>query len=87
MQPSPFPAARALSEVLVGHEVAVSLDLSNYELLWPATLFAAEGERILPVRGRAWEEPARKGIWLRPGILLGALTPAADGLGNRGAVG
>lgn len=31
----------------MGDDVAVSPDLSNYELLWPTTLFVSEGERIL----------------------------------------
>jgi hypothetical protein len=31
----------------MGDDVAVSLDLSNYELLWPTSLFVSEGERIL----------------------------------------
>lgn len=32
---------------LMEDDVAVSLDLRNYELRWPAALFASEGERIL----------------------------------------
>lgn len=37
----------------MGDDVVVSLDLRNYELLWPAALFAAEGDRILRVKGPA----------------------------------
>lgn len=58
----------------MGDDVAVSLDLSNYELLWPAPLFAAEGERILRVRGRAWEEQAQ---WLLTEAFAGT-TAASD---------
>lgn len=36
----------------MGDDVAVSLDLSNYELLWPAELLASEGERILRASDR-----------------------------------
>jgi hypothetical protein len=40
---------------------AVSLDLSNYELLWPTTLFATEGEWVLRTTGASWEDRAK---WL-----------------------
>ncbi|MGW2922844.1 hypothetical protein ACWDBF_33925 [Streptomyces angustmyceticus] len=52
----------------------MSLDLSNYELLWPAPLFAAEGERILRVPGHAWEEQAQ---WLLTEAFAGT-TAASD---------
>ncbi|MFH8736771.1 hypothetical protein [Streptomyces sp. NPDC017964] len=42
-------------------DVAVSLDLSNYELLWPTQVFVAEGERILRVASLSWEKQAK---WL-----------------------
>ncbi|MFI5814969.1 hypothetical protein ACIA7S_28925 [Streptomyces sp. NPDC051643] len=57
----------------MGDDVVVSLDLSNYELLWPKALFVAEGERILRVRG-TWERQAE---WLLTEALAGT-TPVAD---------
>lgn len=45
----------------IGEDVAVSLDLSNYELLWPTSLFVSEGERILRSSNTSWEDQA---IWL-----------------------
>ncbi|MFD5898979.1 hypothetical protein [Streptomyces sp. NPDC060366] len=45
-----------LKPAQVGDDVAVSLDLSNYELLWPATLFASEDERVLRSSNTAWED-------------------------------
>lgn len=45
----------------VGDDGPVSLDLSNYELRWPAPLFASEGERVLRVPNRWWEDQA---VWL-----------------------
>jgi hypothetical protein len=45
----------------MGDDVAMSLDLSNYELRWPTELFVAEGERILRISGSSWEEQAK---WL-----------------------
>ncbi|MGY1499632.1 hypothetical protein ACW4TU_24155 [Streptomyces sp. QTS52] len=41
----------------MGDDVAVSLDLSNYELLWPAPLFVSEGERVLRSTG-SWQARA-----------------------------
>ncbi|WP_158697796.1 hypothetical protein [Streptomyces prunicolor] len=77
---------RGLSEPPMGDDVAVSLDLSSYELLWPALLFAADGECILRVTGRAWEEQAK---WLltealggRPGLHPGARGLQVAGLGT-----
>lgn len=49
-------------------DVAVSLDLRNYELLWPAALFASEGERVLRASNSAWEDRA---IWLMTEALAG----------------
>jgi hypothetical protein len=65
---------RALSGVPVGDDVAVSLDLSNYELLWPTPLFVAEGERILHATGSSWEERVK---WLLTEALAGT-TAVAD---------
>jgi hypothetical protein len=45
----------------MGDDVAMSLDLSNYELRWPTELFVAEGERILRISGSSWEGQAK---WL-----------------------
>ncbi|MEV8321279.1 hypothetical protein AB0Q95_44745 [Streptomyces sp. NPDC059900] len=58
----------------MGDDVAVSLDLSNYELLWPATLFASEGERVLTSPDASWEDRA---IWLMTEALAGT-TAVAD---------
>ncbi len=58
----------------MGDDVPVSLDLSNYELRWPATLFASEGERVLRSTNRWWEEQA---IWLLTEALAGT-TAVAD---------
>ncbi|WP_331741352.1 hypothetical protein OG763_45845 (plasmid) [Streptomyces sp. NBC_01230] len=44
----------------MGDDKAVSLDLSNYELRWPTSLFVAEGERILQSTGSPWEERAKR---------------------------
>ncbi|MGW3361282.1 hypothetical protein ACWDFL_38960 [Streptomyces bungoensis] len=52
----------------------MSLDFNNYELLWPTELFVAEGERILRVTGRAWEEQAK---WLLTEAFAGT-TAVAD---------
>ncbi|MEU1128138.1 hypothetical protein ABZ371_32275 [Streptomyces sp. NPDC005899] len=49
-------------------DVAVSLDLSDYELLWPAALFVSEGERVLRATGPSWEERAK---WLLTEALAG----------------
>ncbi|MFB7560855.1 hypothetical protein [Streptomyces brevispora] len=38
-----------------------SLDLSDYELRWPAELFASEGSRVLRTTGHSWEDRAK---WL-----------------------
>ncbi|WP_349307675.1 hypothetical protein [Streptomyces sp. KAU_LT] len=56
----------------------MSLDLSNYELLWPAELFASEGERILRASDRtsdsSWVDRA---TWLITEALAGT-TAVAD---------
>ncbi|MER5362833.1 hypothetical protein [Streptomyces sp. NPDC002785] len=52
----------------------MSLDLSNYELLWPTPLFVAEGEHALRAADRSWDERV---IWLLTEALVGS-TPAAD---------
>ncbi|MET7714833.1 hypothetical protein [Streptomyces sp. NPDC005407] len=52
----------------------MSLDLSNYELLWPTTLFTSEGDRIVRSTGASWEDRA---IWLMTEALAGT-TAVAD---------
>ncbi|MCX4970837.1 hypothetical protein OHA98_40055 [Streptomyces sp. NBC_00654] len=52
----------------------MSLDLSNYELRWPASLFASEGERVLRVPNRWWEDQA---VWLLTEAFAGT-TVVAD---------
>ncbi|MGP3938410.1 hypothetical protein [Streptomyces sp. 6N106] len=52
----------------------MSLDLSNYELLWPTPLFVSEGERILRSSNTSWEDQA---IWLMTEALAGT-TAVAD---------
>ncbi|MET8168826.1 hypothetical protein ABZT34_32020 [Streptomyces sp. NPDC005329] len=52
----------------------MSLDLSNYELLWPTPLFVSEGERVLRSSNTSWEEQA---IWLLTEALTGT-TAVAD---------
>ncbi|MFD5192811.1 hypothetical protein ACFWMU_32665 [Streptomyces sp. NPDC058357] len=52
----------------------MSLDLSNYELRWPAPLFASEGERVLRVPNRWWEDQA---VWLLTEAFAGT-TVVAD---------
>ncbi|WP_331712343.1 hypothetical protein [Streptomyces davaonensis] len=51
----------------------MSLDLSNYELLWPTSLFVSEGERILRSKG-SWQDRA---TWLMTEALAGT-TAVAD---------
>ncbi|WP_319071827.1 hypothetical protein [Streptomyces europaeiscabiei] len=51
----------------------MSLDLSNYELLWPTALFVSEGERILRSTG-SWQDRAK---WLLTEALAGT-TAVAD---------
>lgn len=58
----------------MGDDDGVSLDLSNYELLWPATLFASEGERILRTPNSSWQDRA---TWLMTEALAGT-TAVAD---------
>ncbi|WP_331727717.1 hypothetical protein [Streptomyces sp. NBC_01176] len=58
----------------MGNDDAVSLDLSNYELLWPTSLFVSEGERILRSMSSVWEDRA---IWLMTEALAGT-TAVAD---------
>lgn len=55
-------------------DVAVSLDLSNYELRWPTSLFASEGRRVLRSSSTSWEEQAK---WLLTEALAGT-TAVAD---------
>ncbi|MFC9607402.1 hypothetical protein ACFTTN_28610 [Streptomyces niveus] len=52
----------------------MSLDLSNYELLWSTSLFVSEGERVLRSSSTAWENQA---IWLLTEALVGT-TAVAD---------
>lgn len=52
----------------------MSLDLGNYELLWPSGLFASEGQRILRSAGGPWESRA---TWLITEALAGT-TAVAD---------
>ncbi|MFD9871565.1 hypothetical protein ACFXI8_00340 [Streptomyces niveus] len=52
----------------------MSLDVSNYELLWPTSLFVSEGERVLRSSSTAWENRA---IWLMTEALVGT-TAVAD---------
>ncbi|WP_329138134.1 hypothetical protein OG552_29695 [Streptomyces sp. NBC_01476] len=52
----------------------MSVDISNYELVWPASLFISEGERIVRSTGRFWEERAS---WLLTEALAGT-TAVAD---------
>jgi hypothetical protein len=57
----------------MGDDVAVSPDLSNYELLWPTTLFVSEGERILRSKS-PWQERA---TWLMTESLAGTTAAVA----------
>lgn len=52
----------------------MSLDLSNYELRWPAPLFVSEGERVLRSSNTSWKEQA---VWLLTEALAGT-TAVAD---------
>ncbi|MFJ7205136.1 hypothetical protein ACIQWR_16530 [Streptomyces sp. NPDC098789] len=52
----------------------MSLDLSNYELTWPPSVFVAEGERILRTTGTSWVDRA---AWLMTEALVGS-TAVAD---------
>jgi hypothetical protein len=63
-----------LSPARVGDDVAVSLDLSNYELRWPTSLFVSEGERLLRSSNTSWDEQAK---WLLTEALAGT-TAVAD---------
>jgi hypothetical protein len=67
-------AVGQLTPAKVGDDGPVSLDLSNYELRWPAPLFASEGERVLRSSHRSWEEQA---VWLLTEALAGT-TAVAD---------
>ena len=58
----------------MGEDVAVSLDLNNYELAWPTSLFVSEGERIIKSAGSSWEDRAE---WLMTEALSGS-TAVAD---------
>nr|WP_218009194.1 hypothetical protein [Herbidospora cretacea] len=50
------------------------VNLSSYELVWPATLFIGEGERIIDSRGVSWSDRAS---WLLTEALSGT-TAVAD---------
>ncbi|MFD7629788.1 hypothetical protein ACFV7Q_27825 [Streptomyces sp. NPDC059851] len=63
------PAGRQMSDY-----DAVSLDLSNYELTWPVSLFVSEGERIIASTGSSWADRAK---WLTTEALSGS-TAVAD---------
>ncbi|MEU6825590.1 hypothetical protein ABZ921_33675 [Streptomyces atriruber] len=52
----------------------MSLDLSNYELRWPTSLFVSEGERVLRTSNTSWVEQA---TWLLTEALAGT-TAVAD---------
>ncbi|MGW4689659.1 hypothetical protein ACWEPM_32870 [Streptomyces sp. NPDC004244] len=52
----------------------MSLDLSNYELTWPTSLFVSEGERLLRSSGSTWVKRAE---WLMTEALSGS-TAVAD---------
>ncbi|MEO3750793.1 hypothetical protein [Streptomyces sp. B6B3] len=52
----------------------MSLDLSNYELVWPTELLVSEGERILRSASPSWETKAK---WLMTESLAGT-TAVAD---------
>ncbi|WP_344384659.1 hypothetical protein [Streptomyces thermolineatus] len=52
----------------------MSLDLSNYELTWPVSLFVSEGERIIASAGSSWADRAE---WLMTEALSGS-TAVAD---------
>ncbi|MEW1696465.1 hypothetical protein [Streptomyces sp. NPDC091278] len=58
----------------MGDDGAVIVDLSNYELVWPTSLFVSEGERILKATSRSWEDRAE---WLLTEALVGS-TAVAD---------
>ncbi|MEU3907241.1 hypothetical protein AB0F20_26050 [Streptomyces goshikiensis] len=58
----------------MGDDDAVSLDLSNYELTWPVSLFVSEGERIIASTGSSWTDRAE---WLMTEALSGS-TAVAD---------
>ncbi|WUE86722.1 hypothetical protein OG624_40705 [Streptomyces virginiae] len=58
----------------MGDDDAVSLDLSNYELTWPASLFVSEGERVITSAGSSWADRAE---WLMTEALSGS-TALAD---------
>ncbi|MEK9519638.1 hypothetical protein MIU24_09540 [Streptomyces venezuelae] len=58
----------------MGDDGAVIVDLSNYELVWPTSLFVSEGERILRATSRSWEDRAE---WLLTEALVGS-TAVAD---------
>ncbi|MFD9047218.1 hypothetical protein [Streptomyces zaomyceticus] len=52
----------------------MSVDLSNYELTWPVSLFVSEGERIIASAGSSWTDRAE---WLMTEALSGS-TAVAD---------
>ncbi|MYV69622.1 hypothetical protein GT043_27505 [Streptomyces sp. SID2131] len=60
----------------MGDDGAVIVDLSNYELVWPTSLFVSEGERILRTKGSrsSWEDRVE---WLLTEALVGS-TAVAD---------
>ncbi|MFE6779066.1 hypothetical protein [Streptomyces sp. NPDC057702] len=55
----------------MGDDGAVIVDLSNYELVWPTSLFVSEGERILRTKGSrtSWENRVE---WLLTEALVGS---------------
>lgn len=53
----------------MGDDGAVIVDLSNYELVWPTSLFVSEGERVLRTPTSPWEDRAE---WLMTEALVGS---------------
>ncbi|MFD9032565.1 hypothetical protein ACFVZW_15645 [Streptomyces sp. NPDC059567] len=60
----------------MGDDGAVIVDLSNYELVWPTSLFVSEGERILRTKGSRSSREDRV-EWLLTEALVGS-TAVAD---------
>ncbi|WEH34809.1 hypothetical protein PZB75_16500 [Streptomyces sp. AM 4-1-1] len=53
----------------MGDDGAVIVDVSNYELVWPTSLFVSEGERILRTPTSQWEDRAE---WLLTEAMVGS---------------
>ncbi|MEU8679089.1 hypothetical protein [Streptomyces sp. NPDC048560] len=53
----------------MGDDGAVIVDLRNYELVWPTSLFVSEGERVLRTPTSPWEDRAE---WLMTEALVGS---------------